>query len=441
MRVITRPTSSSVTLLIALVVVAMGCHGMVLRLLLAHSSLHGSLNPFDSRITSSIRNDEKPLLILHVGPSKTGTCTIQEYAAKHERLLRKDNFYFLGHSNWKHRLHQKSRTCIDACVKRESSCAVCEKEWSDFRKQLDYHYSQNHNIFVSEEMFDLWEKNPFVLKYLLPSLKPWRVRVLYTYRHCYEWLRSRYFENYEYYVLWDPVKNYLEWPEDGGSEIRSFWQHFESGQHICPSGKIIPYREHFDDVEIFNMHEQEGPLTARFFCEMIPEATRLCTHALSERKQSVSNPSSSKSPLMYFDQLVVAAYKKNLIDKSTRISRRRARLAAMHYANQRGLTAFDDFPRDCLDDEKRNRLLELSLKEEEAVVPAFHQSEKGETYIRHKIASGDTDAMFCFPNMDAFLDEGSASCLEWKDFFSKLGQSKGTIFLVFWDKLLQFFGF
>ena len=418
------------SLIAVLFVAALAGLGIVIQLF-TQSSFRGALFPsMETSHTLSIKTDEKPLLILHVGPSKTGTSTIQKYAEKHELLLRKDNIYFLGHSYKEHPLHQKSRTCIHTCPVNKTSCPACDEEWSDFRGQLDYHYSQNHNVFVSEEMFVSWEKNPFVLKYLLPSLKPWRVRVVYTYRHCYEWLRSRYFENYEDYILRQPGKNYLEWPEDGGRKIASFWQFIE-GEVICPSHKIIPYREHFDDVEIFNMHEHQGPLTVRFVCEMIPEATQLCSYALSGGKDFVANPSSSKSPLMYFDQLVVAAYEKNLIDKSTGISRRRARHAAMRHANRLGLSVFEDFPLDCLDDETRNHLLELSLKEEEALVPAFYQSEKGETYLRQTFASEDIVDKFCFPNVDAFLDDVLNSP-EWKDFFVKLGKRKWFIYSLFW---------
>ena len=48
--------------------------------------------------TTASSNDERPLFLLHVGPSKTGTTTIQYFAGQHKDLLEEDNIYYLGPS-------------------------------------------------------------------------------------------------------------------------------------------------------------------------------------------------------------------------------------------------------------------------------------------------------------------------------------------------------
>ena len=156
------------------------------------------------------KKDERPLLLFHIGPHKTGTSAIQCSLTHFGSLLHsKESFTFLGRSylskgskcqNKKKPLkitkkELNTRVLID-CLNNHTQ-NPCEKtnEWKKFENLLNPQYSNITNIIISDEAFarvDYTPENLVLLHSLLT--KNHRTRIVVGYRDYSEWVLSRFNE-------------------------------------------------------------------------------------------------------------------------------------------------------------------------------------------------------------------------------------------------------
>lgn len=238
----------------------------------------------------------EPYFVLHIGPQKTATTTIQ--CALHrlnENLANEDSYYFVG------------KTCPDASHRLRNNETAIQghhllmglnggnpqtRGYIGLKSRMDYHKSRGNNIIYSNEAFAnhmvdqnaTWE----VFRTLFVG---WKVRIVIGYRHYFDWIRSLYYQQFL-----DAKKYNRNWPNQGkGKAHPSFLKyldyhlrHWEAndqsvdgghsahalGHHLTVSAykKFSPY---FDDVQIFNLYE-DGDLATNFVCNMLPDAENTC---------------------------------------------------------------------------------------------------------------------------------------------------------------------
>ena len=112
-------------------------------------------------------NDNRPWMVVHVGPPKTGTTTIQEGLRREDvalRLARDDNVYYMGqvlrktrynqtaHYN-KHKDHTNNASYPNVTMFRLSYMHPSRPLSHEFRDELESHRRNNRNVFVSSEHF------------------------------------------------------------------------------------------------------------------------------------------------------------------------------------------------------------------------------------------------------------------------------------------------
>lgn len=356
----------------------------------------------------------KPLFVLHVGPSKTGTTTIQWFAAYHKYLLEKDNIHYLGHfknaTSTEMNLHILNPLCY-SCPKEEEKCPECDDRWDEFEKAVDYHYSLGHNVFVSNEMFSGFrteesEKKP-MWDHLTPILRKWNVRVVFSYRRYYEWVPSKYFQ------LYSPgtEKTGKKWPDDGGRITPLFPDYSDSHRKDTFKHPLLLKRKwesHFSNVWVFNMHE-DGDILANFYCSMLPEAKQACKF-LSNREQESSTINPSANKLLQYDSIAIEAYTRGWVNKKR--SRSEVRGAVEEYAKELGWETLDDFPLKCLSPTQADAFLNSSLSMEKELLPEFYSSPKGKKEHELGFARASKKGKFCSVHVDEVLNNDN-----WKRFF------------------------
>ena len=193
----------------------------------------------------------KPYLILHVGPPKTATTTIQCNLEKYSNLLVEfDNVYFIGAScdhaityrrqhsrpngggggggggiggshqaatnSQQHGMIRHNFTMINGITpplvnpllyaigyKGEHKLTKQQLEKShqpmyDFQTFLDYHHTLNHSIVYSVEQFSKrlpHTKQVYDRINTIFNTSRWNVHVISTYRRYYDWLYSNYYQD------------------------------------------------------------------------------------------------------------------------------------------------------------------------------------------------------------------------------------------------------
>lgn len=126
-----------------------------------------------------------PKCILHVGPHKTGTTSLQGMLAKHAVMLQDDGW------------HQPPAKLYDGCpVKNLWAVALSLEEgtkhppvWQDFVSWVQARANNKENIVLSSEMFD---KESLDIPRLAKVLAPFRTTVVIGDRPFPKWLMSVY---------------------------------------------------------------------------------------------------------------------------------------------------------------------------------------------------------------------------------------------------------
>ena len=315
-------------------------HGIETNSTTAESKEITSRNITDSNITSS---NNKPYFILHVGPPKTATTTIQcglhHYS---QQLALNHSYYFVG----KQCASEKSdilpngeqqipgHHLMMGLIYDNPTSRGVEK----LKDRLTYHHHRHNNIIFSlEAMAGHLEDKPEVWKALGELLQEWNVRIVISYRHYFDWIRSMYYQSY--------IGNtYLRWPhEKNGQKHPSFQEYLEYhllrfdngdidvndprafGQHMSLSS-YRKFSKHFDDVQVFNLHQQhQEDVFTNFICQMLPPpSTTVCQTIQAERSHphhSDSNSTTSSNKNVHrvsdsfdADRIAFEAYNQKIID-------------------------------------------------------------------------------------------------------------------------------
>jgi hypothetical protein len=246
--------------------------------------------------------------VIHMGPHKTGTTTIQEgfdrannYALS--KYLSLDRYKMPWNEILRNEGRHRSTKGLQANENQVNfaTCFVEETHPNAVIYPCDYNLllegsaiaSRKDNLFMSAESFS--EIMPNELKLLASYLSQWdEVKIIIFYRRYYDWLLSSYGEAYRYEKVTDR-QSILEFLEM--SHIRT---------HIHnPYPRL---KEHFENIEVVNYHERKskGDLLEYFYCHSLPDATHTCNAIQSKDSNAVGL--NNKSKTMEYEYLAFAAF-------------------------------------------------------------------------------------------------------------------------------------
>lgn len=370
--------------------------------------------------TASNVTSTKPLFLLHIGPPKTGTTTLQCYLGLHyPKLANQNNFFYLG--TWYAPLcglplnysidgfvDIPRPSLLDCYAPHIHKQCDLDHQWTEFGSILQAHYEQGHNIIMSDEMFHHHFQQEDVAR-LAIILEPWNVRIMFTYRHFYASVPSMYHQLNDPYATEEGMANAVEktmWPSEGGYRIESFRiaNNFDVAEEMH---RFSFWESAFGDVQVFNMEAVAGGshnYLPSFLCTMMPEAkSTLCNEetSLEQSSHDARNDNGSSSKHLHYDMLAVAAKEQGLLDDSS-LNRVEVRDAVQVYCESNDWTTLDTFPLDCLTSEELQPFLEQSL----------YQAQIMETYIVH--SSPDQD----YVTMETEIRSGFWSYAERNQFCS-----------------------
>jgi len=235
----------------------------------------------------------RPQIILHVGPPKTGTTSIQ-CGLSHiaEDLAVYDNYYFLG-TPCPGRAGEeeiKANTGYDALKPLQTLYGpflAAKKPPPEFLEELDLHYKLKHNLIISVEKFASIPDKEKIMDNIRSTFDPkkWDVRIIITYRRYFEWVPSQYFQDtvggrqkgqdhipsfQEFYL-----RRHNHW--DSGAPVDGEMKFIQGDFNYHPTIKAFNTFESRFDVNIFNYHI-EGDLLTNFVCYGIPDARATCEY-------------------------------------------------------------------------------------------------------------------------------------------------------------------
>ena len=317
-------------------------------------------------------------LILHVGPGKMGTTTIQAAMERDEEELTKDNFCIFN---------QKMFQWISMYLNTSNNygrddAKEVEEAKGYFQKLLDHLdqcYSRKQHVLLSSEFLghldrEVWERE------LKPSFERWDVTIAVGYRRFHSWAPSAWFQ-----IMRAKPDN--SWPKDKDDTkmlIPSFrdWYYSPRAQDVLlPKLFTDYYIEHWKGLGvhnflIYNLHEDPN-LLKTFYCSTLGLKYACEKHATTYEKRENLRFS------LQNDRLACELHLQGHID-AEKVSRVEAGEMISKFFIEKG-KALEKVSPMCFNYGAMNEVLEKSKTLEEELVPDFHASDKGMVTMKDEI--------------------------------------------------------
>ena len=368
----------------------------------------------DSRTFNDQRNSTRPYLILHAGPPKTGTTSIQCGLQKNfEALMELDNYYYLGIDCVGER--GMSQNPMSFKLFRIVGNINGAKEGNfdpyvmEFLAALESHRSQGHNVVVSSEHIvsllsdgmkaqNNWRK----FASMLPGFQ---TKAVLVQRNLVDWFPSLY---YQYHLLAKPppsfqdylLKSLRGWEQGSNATAPAFKKHVDQRRAL----KMLS--SYFEiDVMDFYSDQYKGALFHRFVCQHLPNATGTCNlldakQQEAEVRAAADNRTSTKastaiharkSKSLHDARIVFFAEEthqyfnmSDMTDKELGQARGKNRALTNRILDQYDVLVEGSNFLDCLPSDMESRLKSIST----SCMQAFHQQKYGRSMNERELEMG-----------------------------------------------------
>ena len=245
-----------------------------------------TLMAYEQTTNTRTEGGRKPLAVIHVGPHKTSTTSLQQSIVDYYKkgILPSDNFTIPLPPNMKGSMWKKA-SWIAHCFhpKPDSGWYGCDS--NNRNKTMEYFSSflsnaskTNSNILISAEDFTRVGVNMTLLQEYFIDFE---VKVVVFYRRFYDWILSFYNQEAKADSRY-PI--FVEWIETN----------VDKKIQMYTAAVYDRYKAHFD-VSILNMHDSaSNPILPTFFCQYIGSAQNSCDKATKNPNMRKSNPSISQ---------------------------------------------------------------------------------------------------------------------------------------------------
>jgi hypothetical protein len=309
--------------------------------------------------TAAVKTEKPaPRLVLHVGPPKTGTTSLQYMLKLYESQLRKDGYYYTG--------NETAMSDFRLCLKRIKKAGGPVECWTDIVDGLERHRLQGQSVILSNEIFSWYvRQEPIFWKLVQEALRPWlpHLTVVVGYRHLHNFLPSTHYE----------VQKSQRWPsqiERGKyvTPLTKFWRerfHREEqlvGPMPTPAAVLKQFQNANYTVSMLDIERNEQ--IEEFLCQVLPNAPQTCQYHAEQKRNGTDNaiPSLNKNDAgqVNYDSLALIAFQQDLLKAEQTRKYLRQRVKSFNEVTwKRGP---NDFPLDCLTDSEDAQFLQESLQ-------------------------------------------------------------------------------
>ena len=371
-------------------------------------NLHDLTNDFNQFSFNHVAISYRPKLILHIGPPKTGTTSIQCGLARLSgTLAHMDNYYYIGspcaHKGDIYNINnQTGSPPIRPIYDLYQYVDVARNPPASTMDFFEQHHRQNHSLILSAEKFSSLkdsERHLSNLRNIFPAHK-WDVQIIVTYRRYYEWIPSMYHQtsvgakrfredihSIQDYVRqrWDEGKNNQNEISTAttkatatatASTITTKTTQVESLENIIlkehPTIRnVLTYQKKFP-VILFNCHQSNDndDLVTNFICHAVPEAHHTCNFIRASNMTYAKKHESHNA-----DRYVLAreAHERGLLKEDLDPTSMRVietKFNALYGDGNHSISP----PQICLSKEQEHFLWNISLASEEYIMTAIQKS-------------------------------------------------------------------
>jgi hypothetical protein len=363
-------------------------------------------------------------LILHVGPPKTATTSLQTDLTTYQNDLMDDGYWYAGryYDLWTNetdgkthkgrsesKLLNETHDMLNYChatnlTGRVDCCRSFARELNEVVERSGF-----RRIVISEEPLGVqWDDPEDWLAIREAVGDQWNITVLVGYRRFYSWWISAHFQR----ERTDRSHNHQNdlWPEQGGrakAPLFPTWWHGWTKSSYRPTSVVLENIGDTFPVQIINLHDENLVSPSRMMlCEVL-DTPQACAK-IEQVPETVLN-TQEDAPSLFYDAIATDAAAMGLIDINARSRIDVRELVRVYHEEELGLGP-DDLPMTCPPLSDLNALLNMSLSIEAQYLPNFATSRR---IAEHEAEFWATN--FCF------VDTGKVLALvAWIDFFAAL---------------------
>mmetsp|Transcript_6000 Transcript_6000/g.10353 ORF Transcript_6000/g.10353 Transcript_6000/m.10353 type:complete len:525 (+) Transcript_6000:131-1705(+) len=358
----------------------------------------------------------EPYVLLHAGPHKTGTTSIQSFLYhslwKNATFLDEDNFAIPTFDELPGRFGEigpmlNFAHCMIANLVRDGgqmNMAMCNKlRFGTFPHFLEKHHNQSHHVLIVAEDLD---RVTIDHKRMLYYLRPYRrLRVVVDYRRQHDWLPSWYNQIVDLYTVKyirgeARYPSFVEWIDERYNEFRQVHA-IEVATRYRNSGK-------FESVDILNMHDDVS-LLEDLFCNYVPFANATCQGIIDGAKSTRPNIGRTHE----YERLATKAFLRGKIRNYHTAIAPKVAEQIKNAAVERGIFKDGDaYPKICLNQTFLDQLLQTEMEQERKYFPKWYESQGGDEGLRkefenakHKLCSMDDEKVLASGVLDPIFEE------------------------------------
>ena len=379
-------------------------------------------------IPPPLEKEGRPSLVIHIGPSKTGSTTIQKDCANLTDPLALDNYVYLGSKSKQERMSKFHTKLLKKPPEGPSW-----KEWwntTGVVKELEERFQRNQSIIMSDEAYSFTNlfaqhDTPEFFEAFSELTKNWNVLVVGVYRRYAEWALSAIKQGHAMSCLDKRRKKACNWPHLGGIPCGNNWRPVNNWIRWKRTGvrffnfidvTLSAWKNAGFNTVVLNFHSKHH-LTTSFFCDSLKyTAPNTCQHLRqlpSRRKENSRSVVSSA-----YSNIVFVAAEKGIVDlNQTRFGA--ATALENYHATKLGLS-FPDLPLDCPKQHELLKLLNHSLGLERNILPTLYRSPDGEATHREAFSYLAHDLkQFCSVKVDQLLQNVSS----WEELLQRMNNT------------------
>ena len=354
----------------------------------------------------------KPFMIVHIGPSKTATSTIQRDSVNYlENPLAQDGYVYVGkfaQGNARKNIKVPMLFEKDDCFQQAAAVNFTQTPelpdcWHERMAGILKLAKKNTSFVFSDEAYSYRPRyqGKYDAEYYqnlrLAFQDHFNILIIPVYRRYAEWVLSAIKEQNRRGCLWNG-----QWPnQPKGKPCHNLWkkiqellryESFGTGSYSNLDITLASWRDYGGfNVSILNYHDlkkqdnkqqeerqQNWHISCYFYCNMIPNTPHTCQYCQKSVPTSIQN---SQSPAMTaYDDIIFEAARRKVLDTSKYESRQQAAIQLANHHQQtlhkRGLC---DLPHlQCPSRPELERLLSKSLALERMVLDHDNEDEDDE---------------------------------------------------------------
>jgi len=365
--------------------------------------------------------------IMHVGPLKTATTTMQcelQHYRKYNLLpsdvdlAETNSCKPPGHSAGNGQIASER---IHECFKEWAADVVGMPDcWeNEFMPHVEKQKEQNKSIIVSEEILSQinwaigFNNHQNFVNDLQASLRQqgYQLWIIIGYRYFAEWAHSFYTQAFKFSPDPKLVRDYEHWPDEGGWKVPTFESYANSQlNRNFFTDRVVEFYT-LTNVTIKVIDTDQGDIMKQFLCDSLPQSL---ANSMCELSQSIRSNYHNESPnYLWCDVLAIKAHEKGLIHQTNDKTRRQIIKDMLKYSKESKMSYEANAPKLCPDQSFYDALHNESMEHYYNVFGDEQLENKKIEYEKRLNHAKDSDK-FCTVDAEKMLLEK-----DWINFFKR----------------------